>query len=138
MADEHKLVTHGSIHHKVAEAVKNSGSFVEETLIESLAQAEINKRVQIAQTGLKAIGSLKAEINKLNRPDSKTFDAAGNVTEMFSEKQFKDLKQKKEQLTRLEKAFEAALNESTGEAYGELDKLSKNSGGGKSEGTTEA
>lgn len=137
MSDENKLVTHSSIHHKVAEAIKGSGSTVEEALIEALTQSEINKRIQIAQTGLKAISALKTDLNKISRPDLKTY-VEGVEHAAYSEARHKETKQIKEKLEKLENAFEKALNESTGEAYAKLDELSKNSGGGKGQAAAEA
>lgn len=136
--DKEQLVTHGSIHHKVAEAIKGCGPKVEEVLVNTLVDSEVNKRIQIAQTGLKALGALKADVKKLDRPDTVTHTVGGDSQAVYSDKLFKEIKQKREQLEKLERAFEKALNENTGEAYGELDKLSKNSGGGKGEAPAEA
>lgn len=135
---EPKLVTHGSIHEAVANKIKGIGPAVEDALVDGLVQHELNRRVQIAQTGLKTISSLKADIAKINRGDIRTYDRDGNEELKYSEERHKKLKQSKEQLEKLENAFNKALNENSGEAYGKLEELSKNSGGGKPQATAES
>lgn len=140
MAEEEKEDIGGTryttVQEKVAEKISQCGDHVQHTIIDALATIEINKRVTIAQAAHKAIGSARSELNKIGRPELKTFDRDGKITEVFSEQRFNDLKKKRKALGELEAAFDKALNDNTADAYDKLNQLSSNSGGGGEKGSS--
>ena len=133
-----------NIQEKVAEKIANCGSTVESTVVDTLAQAEINKRVDLITKSIGRLDNLVKEYNKINRDDLVTYSNGAKVSSM-SEKRFQDIQKSKQMLEGFEKALNTALETNTQDAYNKLSEQlnkSNNVGGNqaesKPEGSTKA
>jgi|ERR1035437_663908 uncharacterized membrane-anchored protein len=121
-----------TIQEKVAEKLVNSGSFVSETVIDKLAQIELDKRVELVTKAMKKVEELEKELKKINRPDSATY--IGDVrTEITTENRYKEIAKAKEKVLSLTKAFDAALETNTTESYLKLTETLNKVGNGPTE-----
>ena len=97
----------------VAETLAASGPVVFDKVKEHLVNEEIAKRTELVLKGLAKKQELEGEAKKI-KPDPKTtgFDADGKVVvpAVFTEEQVKTIKSNREQLAKVEKALELALN----------------------------
>lgn len=111
-----------TIKEAVAERLSTIGPQVKETIIQSLVHEETQKRVEATQKALSQIQVLEKEIES-TKPDQKMYNAEGNlVHEGFSQGKYQELTKKKEQLAKLTKAVEQALEGSDFKALLELTK----------------
>lgn len=97
----------------VAETLAASGPDVFNAVKEHLVKEEIAKRTELVLKGLAKKDELEREAKKI-KPDPKTatYDADGKVVTpaSYTEDQVKTIKANREQLNKLEKALELALN----------------------------
>jgi hypothetical protein len=121
---------------KVAEKINGCRETVINTVVDKLAEIEINKRVLIIQQAIAKQELLQKELAKINgKCDSVFYDKDGIKHESMSEKRFNDIKKSKESLELLEKVLNSALETNTQESYNKLNGLL---GGNKQEGSAEA
>ncbi|MDO8660404.1 MAG: hypothetical protein Q7K43_00805, partial [Candidatus Woesearchaeota archaeon] len=96
----------------VAERVKGSGTQVYEKLRDTLVDREVGERVVLLEKALVQRNQTISELRKLEKPDVETFDADGKVlSASWSKQRTEELKKKREQLQRLETAFDNALGD---------------------------
>lgn len=113
----------------VAAKIAESGSQVESIVIDKLAQAEINRRVDLITKGIQKIDTLKKEHKKIDRCDTKNY-IDGKPVESMSEKRYQEIQKSKQQIDRLENAVSSALEKNDEDSY---KKLSDAIGGQKQE-----
>src|SRR4051812_21878983 len=101
----------------VATQIAASGPKVEEILVGTLVNAEIEKRSDLLLKGLDLIKKGQSELNKI-KADVKVFDAAGNATESFSADAWKKKGEAEQKQKKLVDAFNLALEKNDGESYG--------------------
>lgn len=97
----------------VAETLAQSGPVVFDKVKEHLVNEEVAKRTDLVLKGLAKKQELEGEAKKI-KPDPKTatYDAEGKVVTAasYTEEQVKTIKTNREQLNKVEKALELALN----------------------------
>ena len=113
-----------TIQEKVAEKISTSGTLVVDTVINALAQIEIDRRVDIITKAIGKQDSLKKEFDKINRDDLNTYVDRKPVTAM-SDARFKEIKKAEETIEKVNKALDKALNENTTESYNKLSEAIK-------------
>ena len=113
-----------TIQEEVAKKISTSGSHVKETVINTLAQIEINRRVDLITKGIAKQDTLKKEFDKINRDDITTY-VKGVPTSAMSDSRFKEIKKAEEGLEKLSKALDKALDDNTADSYNKLGELVK-------------
>jgi len=120
---------------KVAEKINGCGETVVNTVVDKLAEIEINRRVDIIQKAISKQDTLVKELSKINgKCDNVFYDKDGVKQESMTEKRFNEIKKSKESIDSFEKALQSALELNTNESYNKLNGLL---GGNKTEGSTE-
>lgn len=99
-----------------AEAVKNATGDVRTRLVNMLVERELTSRVEVLDKALNKLKDVRKELQKL-KPDQVAMAADGTKTETYSEAKWKERAKVQEDLTKLEKAVEAAL---AGESFDKL------------------
>jgi hypothetical protein len=120
-----------------------SGDKVVEIITNNLFHIEINRRVDLVTTGMRLVEKLEKDLNRINRPDNKVYDASGNTVETTSQARWEEIKKLKEKLDHVTKVVNSALTDNTSEAYNKLtDVIAKNKpgdgGDNKKEGSGES
>lgn len=110
----------------VAEKIAKSGEQVESIVIDKLAQAEINRRVDLITKGLQKLETLNKELKKVNRCDTKSY-IDGKPVESMTEKRYQEIDKAKKSIERLESAISTAMEKNDEDSY---KKLSDAIGGG--------
>jgi hypothetical protein len=81
---------------KVAEKIASSGGIVLDSVVERLAEVEIQKRISAIQLAVSKLDSLNKEFAKINgKCDSVHYDKDGIKVESMSEKRFNEIKKTK-------------------------------------------
>jgi phenylalanyl-tRNA synthetase beta subunit len=105
---------------EIAKNVKAADAEVREKVVQSRINKEINSRVEALDKALGLRASMQNNIRKLERPDVKTFNTDGSVASAsLSATQYKELKQAKEKIGKVDKAIKLAL----GGDYSKLNEL---------------
>ncbi len=113
---------------KVATRLSGSGQEVQDTLVNSMAQAEINRRIDLASQAYKSLEKLEKDLSKVDRPDNKSYDTAGKEILTMSENRYKEIQGLKSKIENLEKTLESCINDSRAEDYKKLEELLKSVG----------
>ena len=113
-----------TIQEEVAKKISESGNTVKTTVIDALAQVEINRRVDLITKAINKQDILKKEFDKINRDDIVTYVDRKPVSAM-SDARFKEIKKADEGLDKLSKAIDKALQENTTDSYNKLAELLK-------------
>ncbi len=107
---------------KVAEKISSAGNTIAETVIETLANIEIERRVKIITQGVNRLENLEKEFKKIDgKFDSVSYDKDGNKIETMSQKRFDEIKKAKEGLETFTKLFNKCLEENKQEDYDKLN-----------------
>lgn len=130
----------------IAERISQSGTKVRETVIDKLAQVEIDKRVELVNKAIKKVEELEKELKKIDRADGANYTKTGERVEVMSESRYKDIQKAKEKLSGLTKVVDTALESNTPESYSKLGEALNKAGNvppglkeaGKSESKSEA
>lgn len=116
-------MTIGSITTAVAETIAGAAPALREGLIKTIAEVEIKKRADMLVTAMAKYGEWSREASKV-RADNVVYNADGSkASEGWSKKQLEAKKKADEQLGRLVKAIETALEANTAEAYAKLGQI---------------
>lgn len=100
--------------------VNTANASVRDSLIKALVDAELVQRADMAKKAYVKLTELKKEIDKLEKPDVKTYDSnLIAVSEAYSEARVKELKKQKDKYTKLDAALGKALSD------GDYDSLQK-------------
>lgn len=118
----------------VAEKIATSGAKVTEIVIDKLANAEINRRVDMIAKAIGRLDTLKKEFKKINKPDTKYY-TDGKPVETMSEKRYQEIDKAKKAIERIESCVNTALEKNDEESY---KKLSEAVGGGEQKEKQEA
>ncbi len=111
------------IKEQVAAKIVASGPTVKNTVIDKLAQVEINKRVGIIEQAVGKLESLEKELKKIDgQNDIKTY-TGGTKVESMSEKRFQEIEKAKKAFADFKTAFDATLETNTQESYNKLNGL---------------
>ncbi len=113
-----------TIQEEVAKKIIGSGTTVKEIVVDTLAQIEINRRVELITKGISKQDTLKKEFDKINRDDITTY-IKDVPTSAMSDARFKEIKKAEEGLEKLTKAIDKALEDNTADAYNKLGELVK-------------
>lgn len=125
-----------TIYEAVAEKVVGSSGLVKDTVVNKIAQIEIDKRVNLISDAVKLVESLQRDLKKIDRNDVITY-SNGQKSENMSKDRFDQIEKLKQTVGELEKAITTALEENTHESYNKLsDKLKKDGGNKKESGTS--
>lgn len=118
-----------SVHIKVAEGIKGCGTKVEDIIVNTLVDVEVNRRVSLIQIGMTKLNTLKNDLKKTDKPDNTSHvpDGQGGFTiqSSYTDKLFNELKAKREGIVKLETTLNSALGTNSADAYGNLEKLVK-------------
>lgn len=94
---------------KVAEKVSGSNDTVKQLVIDKIANAEINVRVDLCVGAIDKIKELDKDIKKIN-PDQISLNEKGEeVAKSYSKTRYEEKKKKEEEKAKWEKALEKAL-----------------------------
>lgn len=94
----------------VADSLAASGQETFDRVRDYLVEEELKRRADLLLKGLAKKSELERDIRKV-KPDQQSFDATNKlVSESYSKGKAEELKRLKEQLAKIEKALEAALN----------------------------
>ncbi len=121
-----------SVQQKVADEIKNCGPKVEQIVIDTLVNKEINTRQDILLKGLGRLKTLKKEFKAIDRNDSIMY-VRGEKVESMSEARFKQIEKDGKAIKDLELAINKALEDNTTESYEKLNKLCAAGGDKKAE-----
>lgn len=104
--------TNTTIRNAVAEKLAVVGKeTVRSAVIQKLVNDEIANRTAAVLEGMNRLAKLKSDHRKI-KPDQRSLDVEGNITsETYSPTRFEELKKANEQITKLEKALEIALED---------------------------
>lgn len=123
-----------TIYQVVADKILGAGENVKSTVIEKMADIEINRRIELVTSAVNYLQSLEKDLNKISRADIITYDASMNKIENTSKARFDDVEKLKQTIGELEKVTLTALEDNTEESYKKLsEKVSKFNGGNKTE-----
>ena len=87
------------------------GQSVRDAVISKLVNDEIESRTAAVLDGMNRLSKLKSEQKKI-KPDQKSLDSEGKVVaETYSAGKFDELKKNREQVEKLEKALQLALEQ---------------------------
>lgn len=124
------------IKEKVAQKISMCGPTVQSTVVDKLAEIEINKRIDIIIRAVAKQESLQKELHKIDRKcDNISYDKDGVKSESMTEKRFNDIKKAKENLDNFNKVLNSCLESNKSEDYAKLNGLI---GGNKESGSTES
>ncbi len=99
-----------SLNESVAEKIGGSNPKVVETVVEKLADVEIQKRIAAVVSAIDHGNKLRRELNKI-KPDNTTYNADGSVqAESWTKATLENKKKLIEKAAKLEKAIELALS----------------------------
>lgn len=113
-----------TIQEAVAQKIAGSGETVKNTVVDILANGEINKRVDSITKAISKIDLLEKEYKKINKSDITTYVNNAPV-ESMSQNRFNDIKKSKDKFDNLTNAFNIALETNTQEAYDKLSGILK-------------
>lgn len=124
------------IKEKVAEKINGCGPQVKYTVIDKLADIEINRRIDIITKAVSKQEALEKELNQINgKCDNISYDKDGVKSESMTEKRFNEIKKAKEALDNFVKLLNACLESNKLEDYNKLNGLI---GGNKDSGSKES
>lgn len=115
-----------TIHEAVAIKIQGCGEAVINTVVDKLAQIEIDKRISIVTMAFNKIEDLKKELKKIDRNDNITY-IDGKKVESMTSKRFDEIEKMKQTIVETESKLKIALDKNTEEAYLNLSKLNGNS-----------
>lgn len=125
-----------TIQEKVADKISKCGETVNNTVIDKLAEVEINKRVDLITKAIAKQDALEKEFKKSHRADiAETYDSEGTVVvaAQYSKGKLDTIKKDKEKLSGLIKLIEACLDKNLQDDYSKLQEtLNKMSNVGES------
>ena len=93
----------------VKAGIAGSNETIKSRVIETLVEAEVTKRAGELIAAIEKIKTLKKEQDKI-RPDVKTRDGNGALTEAYTNETWEKLVKSRAQIEKLEAAFDVALN----------------------------
>jgi nitrate reductase NapAB chaperone NapD len=94
----------------VAEKIGASGPAIRERVIDTLVEREVAARTDVLDKALAKRSEIGRELQKLQKPDVEAYDVEGKlVSATFSKARTEELKKKREEQERLEKAIDKAL-----------------------------
>lgn len=122
---------------QVGERLTTSGDQVKETVINTLVEIEINRRVELVTKVIKTIDNFEKDLKKLSNPDDVRYQSDGiTKIECFTKERIDNRTKTTEKLEKLTNKLNQALNTNTEQSFKELqethDKFSSNSSGSKS------
>lgn len=93
----------------VADKIDASGPIVRERVVSLLVEREVATRTDVLDKALVKRTEIERELRKI-KPDIEAFDVEGKVVRQdYSKARFEELKKKREELERIEKALDKAL-----------------------------
>jgi hypothetical protein len=99
-----------SINSKVAERIAGCAPEVEQRLIDSLAEKEVSRRVELIGQGLSKLDQMTRERYKLAKPTNVTYNLDNTIaSESYSKEALEALKKHDEKFDKLQRAVEKAL-----------------------------
>lgn len=132
-----------TIQEKVAEKISKCGETVTNTVVDKLAEVEINKRIDLITKAVAKQEAMEKEFKKSHKADiAETYNQEGAIvtTAQYSKNKLESIKKDKEKLSGLIKLIDYCLDKNLLEDYNKLQEtLNKlnNVGGAKESGTTE-
>lgn len=119
----------------IATNIQEAGPVVKNTVIDKLAQSEIESRVGKITAAIGLIDSFEKELKKVNRNDIITY-TSGQPAETMSKNRFDEIQKLQGKIGDLTKLINICLESNTPDSYIKLNEfLNKSNGGGKKEGT---
>ena len=112
-----------TIQEKVAEKISSCGTTVTNTVVDKLAEVEINKRVDLITKGIAKQEALEKEFKKSHKADiAETYDEGGTVVTaaQYSKGKLDTIKKDKEKLSGLVKLLELCLDKNLQDDYNKL------------------
>jgi hypothetical protein len=113
-----------SIKELVIERLAKSGPESHERLIVAMTEAEMSKRHDTLLKAVKLIEEAENQAKAASRPDVQTFNVEGVVqTSAYSQNALKAYKAAKEKVSKLQTAFDLALESGSADAFNKLTQL---------------
>lgn len=125
---------------KVLEKIANSSTYIQDTVVNRLADVELEKRIKLIQECVSRLDSLNKDQKKLERNDLIIY-VSGQKQESMSKLQYENANKNREKITNLMNALNKALESNIQEDYTKLQELyakSNNSGNNPQKNSGEA
>ena len=113
-----------TIQESVANKISAYGPTVHETVVNNLAQTEIDRRVDIITKALVKQEQFEKEFKKINKNDLMTY-VDSHPREAMSKQRFDDIKKAEGALNNITNLIEQALNDNSADAYNKLSEIVK-------------
>lgn len=122
-----------SVQLKIAEKISTIAPAVEDKIITSLVDRELNRRSDAVVKAIDALSKMEAEMKKI-KPEN-TFDAKGEkISEYFTKAKIEEKNKLQQKIDKYTKAIEKALEKAD---YGDVYNLEKSGGDPKPSGDTD-
>ena len=107
----------------VIEKISKSAGAVSDKVVNTIVDAEIERRASIILVALAKVDEVTAQRKKIESPDDVRYDLDKKEVRGFTPKRIAEQKKLDETVANLNKAIELCLTENTEESYDKLGKL---------------
>lgn len=108
---------------KVAEKINGSSDVIVNTVVEKLANVEINKRSQAIEAAVSKISQAEKDFKKIDGKNDNISYVDGKRVESMSEKRYNEIAKVAQNIKSLKEALNQALTTNSQESYNKLNGL---------------